>query len=365
MATSAPAVAVYVNRQQMDPLRLSQVRSIELETGVHEQAAFKMKISIGQEDSGDWASYAEKEFTPLMPVTVDARLGSTSVRLINGLLTQVKMNFTTDPCASEIELTALDALEKLKRLSPPRGFQNQPLSSLVQQMFTDASITPPSTSEIPQVGTSNPNREVIMQSHDDLTFVRALGDAVNAEVYVEPSGFDSQGHFATLDLGNALPVGTTLVVNQGKFTNVQNAQFYYDLTGPTAVEAAFVGADGKAGAPVRKTLSEIVGGHDKKLLGPPGFENVRRLERHGHERSDALQRLCLAELDRLSWIVIGKGELDTATFGDILRPRRSVRVSGASGAFNGTYLVWKVTHSITRDRYCQKFELRRKLGVGS
>lgn len=365
MQTTVPAIAVYVNEKPMGQDRLSYVRSIEVDASVHEQAAFKMKIAIGQENSGDWASYADQEFTPLKKITVDAQLGSTTVRLINALLTQVKMNFQSDPCASEIELTGMDALEKLKRLSPPRGFESHPLSSIVQQMFSDADITPPDPSEIPNVGTSNPNREVVMQSHDDLTFVRAIGDAVNAEVYVEPAGFASQGHFTTLDLQNATALNTALVVNQGKYTNVKNAQFHYDLTGPTAVEAAFVGADGRAGTPVRKSLSDLLSPKDKELLGPPGFENVKRLERHGHERSDAIERLCTAELDRLSWIVVGSGELDTSTFGDVLIPRRSVKVTGASGSFNGTYLVWKVTHTISRELYCQKFELRRKLGVSA
>jgi hypothetical protein len=361
-ATNAPSVAVFVNKKAMAAQRTSQIRSIEIEAGVHAQSALKMKIALGQENSGDWAGYLEQEFQPMSLLTVDAQLGGRSVRLINGFLTQVRMNFTADPCSSEIELTALDALEKLKRHAAPRQFKNQSLTQIVGAVFDDGKITAPAR-VVPDTGSANSTRDVPMQAQDDLTYLRALGDRVNAEVSVDPSGFDSQGNFATLDLGNAPTVDTVLVVNQGKYTNVQNAQFYYELTGPTAVEADFVGPDGKKGDTVRANLRDIVGSKDKTLLGPPGFENVKRLERSGMERQDDLQRRCTAELDRLAWLVVGKGDLDTAVFGDILQVRRAVKVAGASGSFSGPYLVWKVAHSITRERYCQKFELRRKLGT--
>ena len=83
------------------------------------------------------------------------------------------------------------------------------------------------------------------------------------------------------------------------------------------------------------------------------------------ERKDATEIIlqCQAELEKHSWVVVGKGELDSAAYGDFLIARRAVFMQGVSSSFTGDFLVWQVTHSFTRDLYCQRFELRKKLGV--
>lgn len=363
-ANVTPGVTISLDTGPIPADRLRDLRSVEVEASVHEQAAFRVKLGMGQDATGDWAKYAERTFLPMQSLRIDARVGNRPVRLINGLLTQLKMNFKADPCESELELTGFDALEKLKRSHTARGFRGHSVASIVTQVFS-GKVTPPDTTKIPNGGTTNPTRDVIMQAHDDLEFLRTLADTARCEVYVEPVGDTDQAHFEPLDLGNAPAITASLNVNQGGATNVRNAQFYYDLSGPTAVEAAFVDAGGHAGAPVRKSLSELVGADDKALFGPPGFENVRRLERHGRETQTALLDLCATELEKLAWVVIGKGELETQAFGEVLVPRHRAEVKGAASSFNGWYLVWKVTHSFSRDLYCQRFELRRKLSVSS
>jgi len=60
----------------------------------------------------------------------------------------------------------------------------------------------------------------------------------------------------------------------------------------------------------------------------------------------------------------GKGSWTVRCNGDFLLPLRQVKVIGVSGAFSGTFLVWDVTHSFTRELYCQAIsEVRRQLGV--
>jgi hypothetical protein len=145
---------------------------------------------------------------------------------------------------------------------------------------------------------------------------------------------------------------------------VRNASFYYDLTGPTAVIGNFVDANGRAlGDPVRVDLRDNLSQFDKTLLGPADFAKVERLQRSGSETRDHLQSRCAAQLEKNSWVVVGKGELDTQAYGDLLYPRHRVKVQGAAMSFGGDYMVWKVKHKLTREQHCQEFELRRKLGV--
>jgi hypothetical protein len=359
-----PQITILVDGVPLKPAYLSVLRGLEVQQAVHTQAQFHLRFSIGQDATGDWAAFAETTFKPSQSIKIEAKVGDQTVRLINGVLTQLKMNFKADPCESEMELSGFDALELLKRShpTPARNYEKMSISTAVNAVFRAAHIAPADASKIPDLGASDPQRNVLMQAHDDLEFLRTLATTVNCEVYVEPTASVDQGHFEPLDLDAAQPLPATINVNQGDRTNVRNAQFYYDLSQETVVEADLIDAKGTT-TTVQKRLDAKLSDNDKRVLGPPDFQSVKRLERHGREDPKQVERLCEAELDRLAWVVVGKGELDSAAYGDVLIPRHRVVVNGAASAFNGKYLVWNVKHTFTRELYCQTFELRRKLGV--
>lgn len=360
--TVAPSISVSLDGTPMAPKLLDRVRSIDVEIGVGMQGGFKIRLAIGQSADGDWPDPSDQTLGRGSRVAISAQLGGAGVPIITGMLTEYRMNFTADPCSSELELTGADDLELLSRQTERRGFENQTLSSIVNQIFSDSQITTPPASETAQLETYNPKRDVIMQSKDSLSLMRALGARVDAEVYVEPSGFGSAGHFTTLTFPSAPSDAPMLNINQGRATNVQNAQFYYDLSGFTAVEAQFMDASGNKGPVISRALYDNASNADKIILGPPALTKKKHIEGSGLESQQQLEKLCDAEIRRASWLVVAKGELDTATYGGILIPRRVVNVNGASSAFSGPFMVWRVTHSIGRELYCQKFELRRPIG---
>ncbi|WP_435009540.1 hypothetical protein P12x_000798 [Tundrisphaera lichenicola] len=364
MSQSIPSsVRISIDGKPAGADLLRSLRSLEVEGSVGQKSMFRLKFVMGMEPSGDWMSTAERTFTPMVPIKVDATIDKVSRRLINGYLTQFKMNFQSDPCQSELELVGMDALEKLERNRGGGSFSKMPLRSIVAKVLDRVKIAAP-TSGVPDTGAPNPNRGQPAQPQNDLEFLRTLAEENGCDLSVEPKGDTDQGHFEPLRVDRADPIPTPLVVGQDPASCVRNATFYYDLIGPTVVEASMVDAQGKATpGPIRSELRSLLSDKDKALLGPPGFEKVQQLQRHGAETRAELKRRCDAELDKLSWLVIGRGELDTAAYRDLLAPRRRVEVRGASGSFNGTYLVWKVAHQFTRDLHCQKFELRRKLGV--
>jgi len=284
---------------------------------------------------------------------------------------EFKLSFKADPCESQLELVGTDAPEKVKRATKDNAtggspgssvgsYSGQSLKTVVSTVFNRQQIIPPSN--VPDTGTQSPTRDILMQSHNDLELLRRLADENAVDVYVEPEGDRDQGHFEALAVGKKNQIPTGLQANQGSLSPVRSASFFYDLTGPTAVEAQFTDAKGKKGETVRADLRDSLTDEDMVLLGPADFANVVRLERHGLEDSGRLKRRCQAELEKHSWVVVGKGELDTAAYGDFLLARRTVNMKGVSSSFTGDFLVWQVTHSFTRDLYCQRFELRKKLG---
>ncbi len=360
----ASKITIRLGEIPLDPRHMRILKSLEVEAGVGKQAMVRLKFVMGQETSGDWASWAEETFTPATELRIDAEVGERNQRLINAVITEFKMDFKADPCESQLEIVGMDSLEKVKRHTERHPYGGQSLRTIVSTIYNRQDITPDLTGT-PDTGSPNPNRETPTQGQNDLEYLRRLAEQQGCEVYVEPNGSRDHGFFKRLDEPRAEEIGTGLVANQSGQSNVRNASFYYDLTGPTAVVASAVDAQGRAIDPeVRVDLRDRVDdARDKALLGPPGFANVMRLDRHGRETVADLRQLCEGELERRSWRVIGKGELDTYSYGDILIPRRRIQVDGVSSSFSGTFIVWAVTHSFERDLYCQKFEVRKKLGV--
>jgi phage protein D len=362
--TLVTSVQIKLEGTPLTPEQQRVLQSLEVEHGVSQQGMFKIRLAIGQDSSGDWAEGAESIFTPAKRISIEVTIGENRRRLINGLLTEFRMNFQADPCQSQLELVGMDALEKMKRRTSRRSRPTQPIRAIVNDVFQASGIQPP-VSGVPDAGVPNQNRETLMQTHNDLEFLRMLADTVNCEAYVEPLDDVDQGHFEPLpsDLTQPPAMRTDISVSQGTFTHVRNASFYYDLSQATVVQARMTDAQGRDSGVVKSDLRDKVNSRFKTLLGPPDFAKVEDLNGHGRETRDQLQQLCDAALEKRSWVVVGKGDLDSSLYGDALIPRRAVQVNGISRAFSGTYLVWKVTHSFTRESYCQKFELRRKLAV--
>jgi phage protein D len=252
----------------------------------------------------------------------------------------------------------MDVLEKVKRSHNAQKYQGD-LATIVttvlarQQIPLDTSATP----VVPNITES--------QTDSDLDFLTTLARKYNSEIYVESTVAADTGYFQKPDFGTADSISTDLRVNVGSQTNVRNAQFYFDLSGPTRVEAKNIAANGSALAKIASDLRDIptLNQFECDLLGSVNFALISRLNRESQNKVADLQTRCDSELEKSAWVVIGKGELDTAAYGDLLYPRRTVNVMGAGSLFNGQYMVWKVTHNFKREAHCQRFELRRKLGM--
>ena len=352
---------VRINGKLLDEQQLLVLCRAEVELGVHQQGMLHMELAAGQDASGDWAREISHAMIPGSCFSVDINTGSSSVRLINGLLTQSRLNFSADIHDSRFEVTGMDVLEKVKRNNHYQKYKGDLLNIVRQLLPHDIPLSPATP------GVAKPITE--SQSGSDLDFLAGLAAKFDREIYVESSESGDTAYFQKLDFDNSKPpIGTDLRVNVGSQTNVRNAQFHFDLSGPTRVEANNLDVHGKAAqqkicSDLRKipTLSQI----EKDILGPPDFAVVQRLNKESQNTPADLRTRCDSELEKFAWVVVGNGELDTAAYGDLLYPRRTVTVRGAGSLFEGQYMVWKVTHTFSRDSHCQKFEVRRKLGVSN
>jgi hypothetical protein len=63
-------------------------------------------------------------------------------------------------------------------------------------------------------------------------------------------------------------------------------------------------------------------------------------------------------------VVTAQGELDALRYGDVLTPRGIVGLRGAGFTFDGLYYVKSVSHSISKGKFKQRFNLSRE-GTGA
>ncbi len=343
---------------------------LDVDMGVQQQAMVRMQLAAGQDANGDWARTLVRKYKVGTPISVDASIGSAKQRLINGILTQSKLNFSAEIHDSRLEITGIDVLENVKRSHHPQNYSGE-LEAIVCQILDRQKIPlgrRPDPALQPKRAPSGPPAAQInaTQTDSDLDFLIELARKYNREIYVESTKSGDTAYFQRPDFATAPAIGTDLRVNVGSLSNVFNSRFSIDLSGPTRVEANNIDKHGNN--PSRPIFSDLrntpgISPFELDLLGPVNFTLVSRLNRESENSIAALQKRCNDELEKSAWVVVGTGELDTAAYGDLLFPRRTVNVVGAGSLFDGMYMVWKVTHSFKREAHCQKFELRRKLGM--
>ena len=151
----------------------------------------------------------------------------------------------------------------------------------------------------------------------------------------------------------------TLLVNSGELTNVGNFRATYDMLRPTAAKSngLDIGAREVQTSEIDAASLPDLGG--KSTHSRVSGSSLVRPARTGLFQTGELQTLTQAVVDRSSWAVSAEGQVWTVPYGGVLRPHRTVNVSGAGDLFSGTYYVVKVLHTLDQTNYTQTFELRR------
>jgi hypothetical protein len=154
----------------------------------------------------------------------------------------------------------------------------------------------------------------------------------------------------------------------GEETNVGDFRIRYDMARPTTAIGS--GLDVKTRSPfVFPALVPASTGGLYPLGTPMGLENsVTRAfgpmsqplvlpSGTGQFMPPGLASATQAIVNQSSWAVIAEGTVGPEV--GILRPGSTVNVRGAGIAFNGSYYVTRVSHTIDYSSYVQKFEAKR------
>ncbi len=296
---------------------------------------------------------------PLMRVILIVTMNGVARSIIDGMVTNVE----TQPGEGGVsrlvvkgkDLSALMEVIEIPGLPFP-AMSPSVRVLLILAKYAVLGVIPmviPSIADIPPL----PIQQIPAQRGTDYAYIKELADRVGYVFYLEPgpSPGTSKAYWGPeIRVGAPQPALTT---NMDALTNVEQLSFNFDKQKKKLPIVFFQESVSKAPIPV--PIPDITPLNPPLGLVPPLPPNIVKLEDTAHMSAPDALMAGLAYAGQNSDSVFGKGKLDVARYGGLLKSRQLVGVRGAGLPFNGLYYVKSVTHEIERGSYKQNFSLAR------
>jgi hypothetical protein len=296
---------------------------------------------------------------PLIRVVLAVTINGRSESIIDGVTTNVEMQPGQGGVARVlVQGKDMSALMNIIEL-PGIPYPAMPPSVRVlvclakYAAFGVIPIVIPSILDIPPL----PIDEIPQQRGSDYAFVTGLADEAGYVFYLEPGptpGTSKAYWGPEIRVGEPQPA---LTMNTGALDNVQELSFSFDKEHKKMPIVFFQESMSKAPIPV--LIPDITPLNPPLGIVPPLPPKTEQLERTAHLSAPEALMAGLAYASQNSDSVTGRGSLDVAKYGRLLKSRQLVGVRGAGLAYDGLHYVKSVTHEIERGSYKQNFTLAR------
>lgn len=341
---------------------MTALTQVTVTNEVQQQDSFQMSFVLSKESILGYSLLTNSLLRPLSRVIIGVQLGASLEILIDGMIDHHQLAPSNDPGLSMLTVTGRDLTTMLDLEEKNQEFRNQSDSSIVRQLilnYAQYGLIPDitATADVPLEAQRIPR-----QHETDLQLIQRLGDKNGFVFYIEPITLSSNRAYWGPEIrgGTAQPA---LNINLGAATNVQSLNFANDALAPVDTEGSFVEPISKTSLPIPSLPSLRF----PPLVPSPTPPRRTVLLRHtAHQSPLAAATAALARKTRSPDALTGQGQLETARYGHVLRSRQLVEVRGADTAYNGTYYVRRVTHTLTFNpgNYTQSFNLSRE-GTGT
>lgn len=346
---------ITVDGTPLDAAAVGCLQRVECEEHLRLADVLRLRFRVGPKPAGaGWQLLDDGLFPRLAAITLDVRLGTTTVPLFAGHVVETAATFTGDPADTGYTVLAFDPSVLLHLESRTRAWPNMSDADVATSIFSDAGFATDVQATSP---TPSENTTVLLQAETDAQLLQRLAARNGYDTWVdqEPGG-TTTGHFRAPDL--AATPQDVLSVGLGAAGTVEKLSIRHDMLKPAAASARAVD---HAGLGVESGSATAVGA---PLLGRESLlpaDQPRTLALHGTatDLSAGLQAAAQAATDRSAMAITADCELNTGTYGAVLRAKRPVLVRGAGPAFSGSYLVERVLHVMEGTDYRQYATLRR------
>lgn len=357
IATPAPAMLI------------EALQDVQVELADEGNDGFQITFAAGRKSGVVTADSPVFEHPLLMPfsrVILHATIGPRIEPLIDGFITHRQASPGNEPGTATLTVTGEDVrvmMDIEERTVNHLGLSSElrvaRILAQYQKYFgSSAEVVPPRDGRTP-----SPDARIPIQAATDLAYVRALAERHAHVFFVEADVVPNRNSAYWGPMKRTGPPQPALSVNMGPDTTA-SINFTYDSLKPETSEGAALDPRSRR---LESIMSHLPGTAALAAKQARDFQRgvVRKtLARHGiggavFEILDAGN----AAAERSNAPLTATAEVNVATYGHVLRPRRLVGVRGAGRQLDGLYYVKRVTHVLRRGTYTQRCTLERE-GVG-
>ena len=338
---------------------LQALTSVEVTNDNEAGDGFQLVLALHKDQTLDYGLLKNPALAPGTRVIIGVVLGIVPEVLIDGVIThhQVKVGGGAN---GELTVTGKDVTSQLDLEERNGGFDNQPDSVIALRTiarYAQYGLVPAvtATTDVPiQVD------RVPSQQETDLALLRRTAERNGFVFYVEPVTFGVNKAYWGPENRLGLPQ-PALTQDMGAATNLRSLDFSHDALLPAAPSGMIIEPFLKLSIPIPPLPSLKI----PPLASSPAPAVRRTIARDVANQNPlrAATAVVAAATDTGN-AVSGDGEVDTVTYGHVLRARRLVGVRGAGLSYDGLYTVDAVTHQLTRGDYSQRFRISRE-GTGT
>lgn len=337
---------------------LRALSSVEVTADREKGDGVQLVFTLVKNASLDFPLLREPLLGPGNRIVVGVLIGIEPQVLLDGVITHQQVSAGSE---GTLTVTGLDVAGGAMDLEErDEGYDNQPDSVIATRIITRypqyglvPAVTP--TTDVPISVERTPR-----QQETDLKFLRRMAERNGYVFYTEPVTFGVTTAWWGPENRAGLPQ-PALTQGMGAMTTVKSLSFSFDALEPEAPRGVFVDPIVKMSIPIPALPSLKI----PPLASAPAPALRSTALRDTADKGPASAATALlAAATNTPNAVTGEGELDTAAYGHVLRPRRLVGVRGSGLSLDGLYTVDSVTHKLSRGEYTQRFRISRE-GLGT
>jgi len=339
--------------------------SVTVTTSAGETSGFQMSLAIDSRSQLNTlfliaGGQSSTPATPPLRVTMVITMNATPTVLFDGVMTRIEVQPGQSGARGSITVTG----EDISRVMDNIDFSGLPYPAMPvparvalicakYAMFGLVPVViPPIFLDVPI-----PIERIPGHQGTDLQYLRQMASEAGYVFYVEPGPTPGMN---VAYFGPEIKVGVpqpALNIDMDAHTNVESMNFSFD---PTKGVLPIVFIQNQATrAPIPIPIPNLNPLQPPLGVLPTPLSNIRMMK--DTAKLDPLRAIGrgVAEAAKSQDSVTASGSLSVLRYGRLLKARQLVGVRGAGLAYNGLYYVKKVTSTLKRGEFRQRFELTR------
>jgi hypothetical protein len=336
------------------------------------RSGFQIVLQIGRAGPTDLLDYRlllNPLLRPFNRVILTALFNAIPRVLIDGLITNQQFSPGNEPGTATLTLTGEDvsvAMDMEKKRAEWPAMSEMVIANVIIGSYAQYGLVP-MVMPPPTIDQPLPIERTPVQQGTDLDYLKSMAQRFGFVFYVE------SGPVPGVNTAYWGPPNRTglpqraLTVNQCPEMNVDSINFTYNGLAPTIVDDVVQDKLTNSSMPVMTFASLRLPPLAAMPALPFQLPNVRTSlldQSSGLSIIEAYARAQGVTDKSVDNVVTAQGELDALRYGDVLTPRGIVGLRGAGFTFDGLYYVKSVSHSISKGKFKQRFNLSRE-GTGA